>query len=111
MKEHDYLFYIDSERWEEFLKSYEKFGFKREGGFAYPDYVYRETDDGKHLKVHIDKPCVNMWDGEDKNSQREIWLMDGKNRNAKFGSGNKAKVLPYIRDLVDAGYVKSVAET
>lgn len=103
MKIHDYLFYIDSDRWTDFLTNYEQFGYKREGEFAYPDYAYKTVADGKVLRIGISDPCVNMWDREDKNGQREIWLWTDR----KFGTGNKETVLKYIQDLVDAGYVKT----
>jgi hypothetical protein len=102
MKIHDYLFYIGQDRWDEFLESYEKFGFKREGGFAYPDYVHKTVADGKVLRIGISDPCVNMWDQEDKNGQREIWMWT----NRKFGTCNKEIILEYIQDLISAGYVK-----
>lgn len=99
MKIHDYLFYIKEEKWENFLQNYDQFGYVHEGGFAYPDYVYKNTADGKKIKIAISKPCVNIWDNEDKNQQREIWLWDG-NR----GYGRKAIVQPYIQDLIESGY-------
>lgn len=103
MKIHDYLFYIDADRWNDFLADYEHFGFKREGGFAYPDYVYKTVADKKVLRINISVPCVNVWDDDDKNGQREIWLWTDR----KFGSGDKETVLRYIQDLVDAKYVKT----
>jgi len=103
MNIHDYLFYVDLDKWQEFLTNYEKFGFKREGGYAYPDYVYKKVADNKVIRINISEPCVNMWDNDDKNGQREIWLWTDR----KFGTGHKETVLKYIQDLVDAGYVKT----
>jgi hypothetical protein len=101
MKIHDYLFYIKQDKWEKFLQNYDQFGYKHEGGFAYPDYVYKEFDDGKTVKVKISDPCVNMWDNEDKNQQREVWVWEGC-----YGKGKKEIVQPYITDLINAGYIE-----
>lgn len=106
MVTHDYLFYIKQDRWDEFLREYERFGFKREGGCAHPDYVSRLETDGRRTQICISEPCVNMWDNEDKNQQREIWVW-----LERHGYGSKDVVAPYIQDLFDAGYVEQEGAT
>lgn len=106
-----YVYYISQDKWQDFLQNYEQFGFKREGGFAYPDYVYRKANNEKDIEIRIDKTCVNMWDDEDKNSQREIWLWDKNYKDdRRYGTSDKETILPYIKDLVDAGFVENNKE-
>ena len=101
MKIDNNLYYVKSDRWSDFLNSYSNFRFKHEGGFAYPDYIYRIADDGKKIRINISEPCVNVWDDKDKNSQREVWLyQEGR------GWGHKNVVAPYIQDLINAGYIE-----
>lgn len=101
MKINEYVHYIKSEKWDEFLKSYEKFGFKRSSGYVYPERVSRSVSDGVYLDINVSDPIINMWDKEDKNHQREIWIHDGH-----FGFGLKERTEPYIRDLIEAGFVE-----
>ena len=101
MKLHEWACYIKADKFEEFLKTYTELGFANHPVIIYPKYVIRDTKDGKCLRVGISEPCVNVWDNEDKCGQREIWIWRGN-----FGYGNKKEVLPYIQDLIDAGFVE-----
>ena len=107
MKIHKGIHYIKQDMWSKFLESYEQYGFKLNPRYIHPQAVTRDCSDEKWtqwIQINITEPCVNMWDREDKNGQREIWLWHNN-----FGSGNKTRVLPYVKDLVDAGFVEGYA--
>lgn len=101
MKVNELIYYIKKEKWDEFLLTYSQYGFVREGGFAYPDYVRRPTYDGREIRINISDPVINMWDGEDKNDQREVRVWHGR-----VGLGGKTDVAGYIQDLIVAGLVE-----
>lgn len=101
MKINSLIYYIKKEKWDEFLLTYSQYGFVREGGYAYPDYVKRPAQDDGEVRICISDPVINMWDNEDKNRQREIWVhLD------RFGIGGKEQVEGYIQDLINAGLVE-----
>ena len=93
------IYYINEDKWEEFLNKYKEYGYVQEGGFAYPDYVRKLVGDYT-VRIYISEPCENVWDHEDKNHQREVWIWNGCN-----GYGSRARVAPYIQDLIESGYV------
>jgi hypothetical protein len=101
MKLKDNLHYIRQDRWKSFLESYSAFGYNHEGGFAYPDFVYKDFDDGCRIKINISESCINVWDCEDKNSQREVLVWKDS-----VGHGCKERTAPYVQDLIEAGYIK-----
>ena len=45
-----------------------------------------------------------MWDNEDKNKQREIWLWTADDERY-FGNGSKSATGRFITDLIDSGFV------
>ena len=102
MKIKDCLYYIKKDRWDEFLKNYSEFGFVNDKKTIYPQYIVRKEKDSNVIRIGISKPCVNVWDGEDKNGQREIWLKSGN-----FGYSAKSVVYGHIKDLIESGYVES----
>ena len=101
MKVKNLIYYIKKEKWDEFLLTYSQYGFVREGRFAYPDYVRRATHDNMEVRINISDPVINMWDDEDKNGQREVWVWCGS-----AGFGGKRAVAIYIQDLIDVGLVE-----
>ena len=108
MKIHKGIHYIKPDMWDEFLKSYEKYGFKLNPKYIHPQAVTRDCSDEKWtqwIQINITEPCVNMWDDEDKNGQREIWLYyNGEDRC--FGKGAKEITTEFITDLIDAWFVE-----
>ena len=98
---HDGIYYIEKDRWDEFLRVYEKYGFSLNSRFIYPEAITRPALDGWYIRINKSEPCVNMCDDEDKNDQREIWLYNGLGR----GWGGKEQVTPYIWDLINDGFV------
>ena len=108
MKIHKGIHYIKPDMWDEFLKSYEKCGFKLNPKYIHPQAVTRDCSDEKWtqwIQINITEPCVNMWDDEDKNGQREIWLYyNGEDRC--FGKGAKEITTEFITDLIDAWFVE-----
>lgn len=101
MKLNNNIYYVKETKWDEFLQNSEELGFEIDKSAIYPQYIIRENNDGSFIKISISQPCVNMWDKEDKNKQREIWLQIGK-----CGYGLKCRTSPYIKDLVDKDYVE-----
>ena len=95
------VYYIREDKWDEFLSiSKDVFGFTKDKKTRYPEYIIRECENGV-VRIGISKPCINVWDLEDKNGSREIWYWTGRN-----GRGSKNYVQPYIQDLIDSGYIE-----
>ncbi len=102
IKVHENRYYIKKDRWDDFLKvSKSEFGFKDYSRIIYPKYIIRDCVDGYDIRIGISQPCVNVWNDEDKNEQREIWLWRGRGGNA-----SKKIVKPYINDLIEAGFIE-----
>lgn len=105
MNIHEGMYYIKQDEWDRFLKSYKKYGFELNGRFIYPEAVTRPVSDTVWIQINISEPCVNMWDNEDKNDQREIWLCT-KTEWETRGEAAKEKVTEFIMDLIEAGFVE-----
>lgn len=101
MKVNSLIYYIKKEKWDEFLLTYSQYGFVREGGYAYPDYVRKPTHDNGMVRINISNPVINVWDNEDKNHQREVWVWHGNS-----GIGGKEDIAGYIQDLIDVEFVE-----
>lgn len=93
-------FIIAKDKWDSFIAQYTHYGYTREGGFAYPDYVYKIIDGDKRIKINISPPCINIWDGEDKNRRGEIWLWEHRIGHI-VGDAER----DYVLDLINAGFV------
>ena len=105
MKIHDGIHYIKLDKWDEFLKSYEQYGFKLNPRYIHPQAVTRNVSDDTWIQINISEPCVNVWDNEDKNKQREVWLWT-KDDERNFGNGSKSATTEFITDLIEAGFVE-----
>lgn len=79
-----------------------EFGFMKNDKYISPKYVTRQVDEHQVLMVSISSPCINVWDGEDKNHSGEIELVNDKG----FGTYKCEDVEEYITDLIDAGVVE-----
>lgn len=105
---HDNIYYIKSDKWEEFLNTFEQYGFILDPKYIYPQAITRDCSNGKRkqwIRINITEPCVNIWDNEDKNKQREIWLYYNE-KDICYGKGAKEITTEYITDLINAGFVK-----
>ena len=105
MKIHDDIHYVKLDKWDEFLKSYEQYGFKLNPRYILPEAVTRNVSDNAWIQINISEPCVNMWDDEDKNEQREIWMWM-KDDERYFGNGSKSATTKFITDLIEVGFVE-----
>ena len=95
------IYYISQARWDEFLSNSDYYGFVLNDRFIYPQALTRETEPGWYIRINISNPCINFWDGEDKNSQREVWLYNSEGR----GWGSQSRTRDYVKDLINAGLI------
>ena len=105
MKTRENACYIKDDKWMEFLDTYKDYGFVPHNTIIYPRYIVRNTQDGKRIQIGVSDPCVNVWDGQDKNGQREVWLW-----HDNYGYGHKNVVIPYVKDLISAGFIDAQTE-
>ena len=76
-------------------------GFIEDKKYISPHYVIRSVDKDNVLRICVDEPIYNIWDGEDKNHSMEIWL-----ENDKTGRGTCNFDKPLIQDLIDKNLVR-----
>lgn len=82
---------------EEKMQELEKFGYQQSSKIICPRCMEKQVEDGLYVRIYNDKPCINIWDGEDKNCTREIWLENDRNG---FNTSIDEKVEPYTQDLI-----------
>lgn len=78
-------------------------GYIQSKKILYPKCMEKCVGDKLYIRIYNDNPCINIWDGEDKNCTREIWLENDKNG---FGTSADEKVKLYIQDLIDKDMVE-----
>ena len=62
-------------------------GFSECKTSLYPKALVKILDDTFLLKVYVSEPCINMWDGKDKNRNSMLALVQYKNmRNGFYDS-------------------------
>ena len=90
---------------EDKMQELEKFGYQQSPRVIYPRCLEKEVGDKLYIRIYNDKPCINIWDGEDKNCTREIWLI-----NSKIGIGCAVNetVEPYIQDLINNDMIEVI---
>lgn len=81
-----------------------RFGFEEDKNFIYPKYMKKQIDEHRNLYVSISEPCINVWDGEDKNHRGQIELVDDKG----FSTYDYEEIGPYIEDMIEEGAVELV---
>lgn len=79
------------------MRELKKFGYKQSTKIIYPRCLEKEVGNSLYIRIYNGKPCINIWDGKDKNHTREIWL---ENDATEFGTAKRDKVEPYIKDLI-----------
>lgn len=92
---------------EQFKQTYSDFGFEESKKVIYPKRVTRVINDDlkdKYIDICIDKKCINMWDGQDKNRQGEVWVED----LSGYGCCRADYVEPYIQDLIKQEIVELI---
>lgn len=92
---------------EDKMQELENVGYQQSSKIIYPKCMEKCVGDKLYIKIYNDKPCINIWDGEDKNRTREIWLENDKNG---FGTSVNEKVKPFIQDLISNDMVEKVGE-
>ena len=92
---------------EDKMQELEKFGYQQSSKIIYPRCLEKCVGDMLYIRIYNDKPCINIWDGEDKNQTREIWLENDKNG---FDTSMDEKVEPYIQDLIKSDMVEKDGE-
>ena len=90
---------------EDKMQELEKFGYQQSSRVIYPRCLEKCVGDMLYIRIYNDKPCINIWDGEDRNNTREIWLEDVK---IVIGTSMDEIVEPYIQDLIKANMVEKV---
>lgn len=92
---------------EDKMQELEKFGYQQSSKVIYPRCLEKCVGDMLYIRIYNDKPCINIWDGEDRNSTREIWIED-----VKIGCGTSMDetVEPYIQDLIESDMVEKDGE-
>lgn len=86
------------------LATLNEFGFEEDKKSIYPKYMKKQIDEHKSLYISISQPCINVWDGEDKNHSGEIELIDDKG----FGTYDYEKIGPYIRNMIKTEAVELI---
>ena len=89
------------------LKELEKFDYQQSSKIIYPRCLEKCVGDMIYIRIYNDKPCINIWDGEDKNQTREIWLYKFKKH---WSTSLDEEVEPYIQDLIEADMVEKDGE-
>lgn len=88
---------------EDKMQELEKFGYQQSSKIIYPRCLEKCVGDMLYIRIYNDEPCINIWDGEDKNRIREILL---ENDKTGFDTTWDKKVEPYIQDLIKADMVE-----
>lgn len=89
------------------MQELEKFGYQQSSKMIYPRCLEKQVGDGLYVRIYNDKPCINVWDGEDKNCTREIWLI---NRKIGIGCAVNETIEPYIQDLIANDMIEKEGE-
>lgn len=92
---------------EDKMQELEKFGYQQSSKIIYPRCLEKRVGNMLYIRIYNDKPCINIWDGEDKNHTREILL---ENDKTGFDTTWDKKVEPYIQDLIKANMVEKDGE-
>lgn len=92
---------------EEKMQELEKFGYQQSSKMIYPRCLEKCVGDMLYIRIYNDNPCINIWDGEDRNSTREVWLI---NRKIGIGCAVNETVEPYIQDLIKNDMVEKDGE-
>lgn len=88
-----------------FRSNFKNFGFTESQRIRYPKQVERAVGNEHILRVCIAEPCINIWDGKDKNNVGEFWLETISGKQKGYGTCRDEIVKPYITDLIEIGIV------
>lgn len=88
---------------EDKMQELERFGYQQSSKIIFPRCLEKRVGNMLYIRIYNDNPCINIWDGEDKNRTREILL---ENDKTGFDTTWDKKVEPYIQDLIKADMVE-----
>lgn len=87
---------------ERFRITFKMYGFAESQRIRYPKQVERTVDKEHVLRICIADPCINIWDGKDKNNVGEIWIETISGKQKGYGTCRDEAVEPFIEDLIKA---------